>query len=310
MINADRKETRPFAFGYSDTVYLPLEKGENILVLCLSEKFGGWGFKMRDMNAIYKDERLCEAWTIDGLSAPESVAYDPVRDVLYVSCFSDGSIAKIGLDGTIIARNWVSGLAAPTGLTFHDGMLYAIDRSGVLVINPETAEVSARHIIPEASFVNDIAIGEDGAIYVTDTFKNCVFRILDGKTEVLVEGKAIESPNGILAEKDRLLVGVSVDGSIKAVDLKTAAVTTFLTLGGGSIMDGLTCDGKGEYLFSDYYGRVCRADKNGNASILLDSRGPHGYAADFAYIPCKGLLIVPSLYGNGLTAYSCGLNEE
>jgi len=44
-------------------------------------------------------------------------------------------------------------------------------------------------------------------------------------------------------------------------------------------------------------------DAAGRKTLLLDRRGPHQYTADFEYIPEEGLLIVPSLYDNRLTAY-------
>ena len=68
-------------------------------------------------------------------------------------------------------------------------------------------------------------------------------------------------------------------------------------------MDGLVRDGKCGYLFFDYYGRIYRADSAGRKILLPDRSGPHQYTADFEYIPDQGLLIVPSLYGNRLTAY-------
>jgi hypothetical protein len=113
----------------------------------------------------------------------------------------------------------------------------------------------------------------------------------------------VGQPNGILVEKDRVLVGVTDGGTLKSVDRKTRQVTTFLTLGPGANMDGLVSDGKGGYLFSDYYGRIYCADAAGRKTLLLDRRGPHQYTADFEYIPEKRLLVVPSLYDNRLTAY-------
>lgn len=337
IVQARQKESRPFSFGYSDdvsiylngrilyrgqsgfqrrdpsflgiigwndTVYLPLEEGENELVLMVSEKFGGWGFMGRDLDAIYRHPALQEAWEITGrLSAPESVAYDPGRNVLYVSNFGDDCISKIGLDGEIIALKWVAGLKAPTGLKFSADRLYAVERSGVAEIDPAQGLIIGRSTVPDAAFLNDLAIADDGAIYVTDSFKNCVFRLSGGKMEIWIEGKAVENPNGILVEKDRLLVGVTADGTIKTVDLKTKQVGTFLTLGPGANMDGLVSDGKGGYLFSDYFGRVYRADAEGRKTLLLDRRGPRQYCADFEYLPEKGLLVVPSLYDQRLTAY-------
>ena len=35
------------SIGWYDTVWLPLEQGENELVLAVSETFGGWGVQAR-----------------------------------------------------------------------------------------------------------------------------------------------------------------------------------------------------------------------------------------------------------------------
>jgi sugar lactone lactonase YvrE len=336
-IQAGEKEIRPFAFGYSDdisiylngqiifqgnsgykrrdpsflgiigwndTVYLPLEKGANELMFVVSEVFGGWGFMCRDMNAIYQHKSLAKVWELPGqLHAPESVAYDAKRNVLYVSNFGDEFISKIGLNGEIIALKWATGLKNPTGLMFFNERLYAVERPGVAEIDPETGRITNRYPVPGALFLNDLSFDNRGAIYVTDSFKNCVFKLSGGKSEVWIEGKAVEDPNGILVEKERLLVGVTADGTIKSVDLKTKQVSTFLTLGPGANMDGLVGDGKGGYLFSDYFGRIYRADAEGRKTLLLDRRGPRQFCSDFEYIPEQHLLVVPSLYDNRLTAY-------
>ena len=299
-----RDPSRPTTIGWNDIVYLPLEEGKNALVLAVSGRSVGWGFMGRDLDAVYRHPDLQEAWDLPGrLNAPESVAYDPKRKVLYVSNFGGDCISKIGLDGSVVALQWVTGLKRPTGVKFFAGRLYAVERPGVAVIDPEQGVFITRLPIPKAAFLNDLAVGDDGAIYVTDSSKSCVFKLIGGKPEVWIEGKAVEKPNGILVEKERLLVGVTGDGTIKSFDLKTRQVSTFLTLGPGANMDGLTSDGKDGYLFSDYYGRVYRADAAGRKTLLLDRRGPHQYTADFEYVPSEGLLIVPSLYDNRLTAY-------
>jgi len=144
-------------------------------------------------------------------------------------------------------------------------------------------------------------------IYVTDTSKDCIFRLSGAISEVWFQGQEVARPNGILVEKDRLLVGVTADGTIKTIDLKSKSVTTFLTLGKGANMDGLVPDGAGGYLLSDYYGRVYRADAAGRKTLLLDRRGPRQYAADFAYIPELQLLVIPSLFEQRLTAFRLAL---
>jgi sugar lactone lactonase YvrE len=337
-ISSDRKEVRPFAFGYSDdisiylngqmvfhgnsgfqrrdpsflgiigwndTVYLPLEKGANELILAVTEVFGGWGFMFRDMNATYQHGSLTNVWELsDKLNTPESVAYDAKRDVLLVSNFGDGTLSRIGLDGTILARKWAEGLAKPTGLVIHGDKLLVVERAGVAEIDLETGRILNRIPIAAAGFLNDLSIDEQGIVYVTDTNKNRIYRLVDGRAEIWLEGDAIKNPNGICVSKDRLLVGVTADGALKSVDLKNRQVATFITLEPGANMDGLLSDGKGGYLFSDFYGRIYRGDAEGRKTLLLDRRGPKQFCADFGYVPEKHLIVVPSLYDNRLTAYS------
>lgn len=337
VITAKQKETRAFRFGYSDdvtlylngqkvfegqsgyqrrdpsflgiigwndTVFLPLEAGDNELVLKISDQFGGWGFMVRDLSAIYRDPRVTEAWEhACQLAAPESVTHDAKRSVLYVSNFAGDSIAKLTLTGEVIAAQWVGGLKSPTGLKFHHDRLYAIARGEVVEIDPDTGAVATRTPITGSVFPNDLAIDDTGAIYVTDSFKSCIHRIAGGKSEVWLESKELSRPNGLLAEPGRLLVGVTEDAALKAVDLQTKAVTTFATISPEANMDGLVSDGGSGYLFSDYFGRLYHANAQGRPTLLLERRGPQQYCADFDYLPAEKLLVIPSLYENRVTAY-------
>ncbi len=44
--------------GFFDALYLPLEKGENELLMMVAEGFGGWGFMGQDGKAIYTGEGI------------------------------------------------------------------------------------------------------------------------------------------------------------------------------------------------------------------------------------------------------------
>ena len=198
-VSQRRDPSSPGIIGWNDTVYLPLEAGENELALMVSDEPGNWGFMGRDLDAVYCHPDLKEVWDLPGrLSAPESVAYDTARKVLYVSDLGGGCISKIGPDGTVVALRWVAGLKAPTGLKIFGGKLYAVERSGVTEIDPEQGAITGRSLIPGALLLNDLDFDDAGTIYVTDTFKNCVFRLIGGKPEVWIEGNAVSRPNGIL----------------------------------------------------------------------------------------------------------------
>src|SRR6476619_6544032 len=96
--------------------------------------------------------KLTRVWETDAaLKTPESVRFDAARKVLYVSNIDGepwaadgkGSIAKLGLDGKVIAAEWVTGLDCPKGLALSaDGKwLFAADATGIDVIDIEKGKI-------------------------------------------------------------------------------------------------------------------------------------------------------------------------
>lgn len=302
-VNAD-------ALAADNIFWLELKPGDNELMLALSRVSAAWGFVARDLDAVFQHPGLTKLWEVTtGLRGPESVACDPVRRVLYVSNTRGGGIARLSFDGRMLDPTWARGLNGPTGLKLFRGALYAVERTGVAVIDPETGAIVRRLPLPGAAFPNDLAISGDGTIYVTDTFKGAIHRITSAGAGLWLQDPALAQINGILVEPTRLLVGVTGDGAIKSVDLATERIENFTVLGAPALMDGLVSDGAGGYLFSDYFGRIFRADAAGRTTLLLDRTGPNQFCADFDYLPEEGLLVVPSLYDQRLTAYQLNLED-
>src|SRR5512147_2760812 len=104
--------------------------------------------------------KLVKLWeSAAELKVPESVRFDAKRQVLYVSNIDGqpweadgkGSIAKVGLDGKVIAAEWVTGLDCPKGLALSaDGKwLYAADIGGIVVIDVRKGKIKRKIAIPE-----------------------------------------------------------------------------------------------------------------------------------------------------------------
>ena len=91
-----------------------------------------------------------------------------------------GFIARLRPDGTIIEREWVKGLNAPTGMALHDRTLYVADVDELIEINVASGEIVDRHPAKGAIFLNDVAVGEDGTVYASDTPMNTIWRLKDG----------------------------------------------------------------------------------------------------------------------------------
>ncbi len=294
--------------GLNDSVYLPLEEGENELLFLIGESFGGWGFMARDAEAIFMHQSLTKLWEIDRtFKFPESVQYDAERDLLYVSNFFNGGkefISRVKPDGEILDLEWVPGLDRPTGMYLDGGRLYVAERGGLVVIDTASGEIAARHAIPEAGFPNDIAGDPStGDLYVSDSRRNVVYRFRAGEFEVWLEGEEFKGLNGLYLDKGRLLVGCSEDGCIRSVSLADKESETLVCLGEGSLMDGVRGDGRGNYIVSDFRGRAFLVAPSGEKTELLNTTARGILCADLEYVPERNLLVIPTLNNNLLAAY-------
>src|SRR3954471_10395852 len=104
-------------------------------------------------------------WTVQDMRTPESVYLDEGSGYLYVSQIDGmpgekdgkGRISKLGLDGTVITADWVTGLNAPKGLRSYGGTLWCADIDEVLGIDISSGKITSRVKIDGAKFLNDVA---------------------------------------------------------------------------------------------------------------------------------------------------------
>ena len=108
-------------------------------------------FCVCSLNTTFAQHKLTKLWETDSvLKVPESVLLDRDNKVLYVSNIDGtdpwgadgkGSVGKVGLDGKIIATDWVTGLNSPKGLGLHKGKLYVADLSNIVVIDTKKSAI-------------------------------------------------------------------------------------------------------------------------------------------------------------------------
>jgi sugar lactone lactonase YvrE len=307
--------------GYNDTVHLPLEKGNNEIFLILSERFGGWGFMAKTERALHapleQHDAATKVWETDAVfRIPESVLHDPQRGVLYVTSYdktdfsrqNTGFVSRLGLDGEILDLEWVSALDGPCGMGLLENRLYVVEavRHTVVEIDVDSGQVVKRHDVPGASFLNDLAIDDSGAIYVSDTSTPAraqdIYRLIDGRTDVWKTGVEIHRANGLFVHKGQLLVGNSGDGLFKSIDLNCGHVTPIACLGGG-IIDGIRVDNNDNYLVSHWKGQIYRITPDAEVTEILDLSGEGLPSADFEFVKDRNLLVIPTFYGNKVVAY-------
>ena len=251
-------------------------------------------------------------------NAPESVAYDGTRGFLYISnCngtlrngspYGEQFISKADLKGEIIKLKWIENLTKPTGICINDDKLYIVDRFGVVVYDLEADKVSDKFYIKTSNFLNDITVGSDGGIYVSESDTNVIYKILGRKVEKWMDSEEISRPNGILFDDGKLLVAVNSDHCLKAVNISDKKVTKIANLGEG-ILDGIKkcCDG---YLVSDFTGSLYFVRPSGQITELINTRDAGINIADFEYIADKDMVVSPAMRKNKLICYRLGQLEK
>lgn len=247
----------------------------------------------------------------EGISNPESAYYHAASGSLFISNVAGGGgdkdgngwISKLDLDGKVIAAKWVEGLDAPKGMRADDGMLWVSNITQLVGIDIEKAEIVHRIDVSDAQFLNDVAIGDDGTVYVSDSRASRIYERTGG-VFVFAEGSGIENPNGLLADGDRLLVAAWGAGGAKGRLFSLDRLTKerkLITPEPVGNLDGVELDGRGGYIISDWMaGKVMHVNKSGEVKTLLDAGQG---AADLAYLPEKHLLILPRMKDSKVTAY-------
>jgi sugar lactone lactonase YvrE len=258
-------------------------------------------------------------WETKGLAQPESVVEDPATGVIYVSNINgavmqkdgNGFISRLTADGKMLERQWVKGLNSPTGLALHDRTLYAADVDQLIEINAASGEILKRYDAKGAVFLNDVVVDDEGAVYVSDTPMNTIWRLKDGSFEPWLANDALNGPNGLLVQGNTLIVaslgkiqsqGQKKElGTLLAVSLDDQKVSK---IGKGELignLDGLQAIQPGVYLVTDWaQGALYRVDAKGKVDELIDlNQG----SADLSYLPGKKMLLIPMMLDNSLVAY-------
>jgi sugar lactone lactonase YvrE len=258
-------------------------------------------------------------WTVTDMRTPESVYLDEGSGYLYVSQINgnpnekdgNGRISKLGLDGSVVAADWATGLNAPKGLRSFGGTLWVSDIDEVIGIDIASAKTTSRIAIEGAKFLNDVAAGADGTIYVSDMMTNRIHAIKDGKASVFAEGEQLEYPNGLFVEGERLIVGgwgrpeadfsTKVPGRLYALDLKTKQ-KTLITKQPFANIDGVEQEARGGYLITDYMaGKVIQVAPTGEFHVVRQFKPG---LADHTFLYAQGdILIAPHMNENMVGAY-------
>ena len=261
---------------------------------------------------------LTEVWTLtDGLNRPESAIYDPERSVLYVSNINfdgPGHISKISLDGASIDSLWVPGLAEPKGMALGEGVLYVTDKNTLLAIDLDSGEITARHeVAGDDVYLNDVAMGEDGTVYVSDSRFSKVYALQDGMFDVWLAHENVLMPNGVHVVGDELYIAAGDSTAeepgnaryLQAISLADHSVRALHGTEPEGALDAIEPDGAGGLFVSDWGGGRLMHYRDGEGLTLL--RTPGQGTADVEFVAETQMLYVPVMMSSQLIAFEVSL---
>jgi len=240
------------------------------------------------------------------LKVPESVYYRTKNNMIYVSNINgkasakdgNGFISLLNENGKIIKLKWATGLNAPKGMAIKGNLLFVSDIDRLAEIDLNNGKIIRFVNFPGAKFLNDVVVGPDGKIYVTDTGLGAVFILQSGKLQVWKKDPLLKGANGLATWKDILLIGAN--GHLLEGNPKTGKLYVIARVPRG--IDGLVPLGKGRYIVSDWYGEIRLIYQQGEQRVLSNTTKEHINAADLGFIRSKKIILIPTFYDNRVIA--------
>lgn len=259
--------------------------------------------------ALAGEHKLTPLWETEAtLKVPESVRFDAQRKVLYVSNIDGepwavdgkGSIGKVGLDGKVVAAEWITGLDCPKGMALSDDgkRLYVADAGGVVVIDIDAGKVAKKIAIPGGLQLNDLA-NDKGTLYVSDSKGKKVWVVKDDEASVFLDDKVLKGPNGVLVHAGS--VYVLDNGGLNRVKKDGTLEVIADGMPGGT--DGLENVEGDDFLVSVWSGAIWYVPAKGEKQLLFDGKAVDTKTADIGWDPKTKTVYVPTFFKNTVVAY-------
>ena len=225
--------------------------------------------------------------SIGGFDVPESAIHDADQDVYLVTSINgefaakdnNGYVSRLLPDGSIETLKFIAGgvadvtLHAPKGTAIAGDTLWIADidvlrgfdrRTGAPLASIDLSGVGA-------AFLNDVALGPDGTIYVSDSRPNRVLQVAPDRTvSVALQGDTLAMPNGLFWDdaSGRLLVACYRGRAIYAWRPGEATLELFAV--GPGAFDGLERLADGRLVISSWASSAVHVLTDGEFQTLIE----------------------------------------
>lgn len=245
-----------------------------------------------------------------GLTHCESAVYNAENHIIYASLIGnsedgDGSIATLDINGKLINEKFVDALNDPKGIAITRDKLYVSDVTELVEADLATGKIIKKYTTNGIQFLNDVALDNDGNIFVSDTFTSNIYQLdKNGKFSLWLDEVALDNPNGLLIQGNTMYVaswGSQPEGGrVSRINMATKSIDTISTIIGN--LDGIRPYDKDHLITSDWKsGNIHLINFNGDTLQVLQVGQSVG---DIAYIKEKDLLLLPMNKQSRLLFYS------
>jgi sugar lactone lactonase YvrE len=232
----------------------------------------------------------------EGFKTPESVRYDPALDAYFVSNIdgvpnnkdNNGFIARMDAANpttvTVVVQGGQNGaeLNAPKGMAIVGDTLWVADIDVLRAFDKNSGATLATIPVAGATFLNDVALGPDGAVYITDTGirfsetgemshpgKDRIYVVKNGAASIAVEGDAILSrPNGIAWDAANSRFALAGFGGPLVSSWKPGETTVTTIASGPGGYDGIEVLADGRIIVSSWADSSLSIIDNGQLTRL------------------------------------------
>ena len=260
------------------------------------------------------------AFTLSNFETPESVAIDPEDGSYYVSNINgeplakdgNGYISKINAEGSVVIQKFIGGknasLNAPKGILISGKNIFVTDIHAVKGFEKATGKVVVLVDLSRfgVRFLNDIAAGPSGVMFVSDMMTNQIFRIDPSnhyEVTLFYGGKELGSPNGLAVnpKNGHLLVATWESGEVLEIDRWKKI---HVLKRGLKNLDGIDVDSQSSLYVSAFErGEIYRISNLGRGALATALSGLVT-PADISYDRKKDELLIPSFKGNTVSSVS------
>lgn len=267
---------------------------------------------------------------IDSLKEPESVLYDADQDVYFISNIDGPSAAKDGrgfisrvpANGGAKTLRWIESgkagalLHAPKGMAIVGDTLWVADIDAMRAFNRRTGALVATIELAAqgATFLNDVTVGGDGAVYVTDTQvafdargnsshprPDRVFKIDARRSATIaLQNDRLSRPNGIVWDVNNARFVIVPFGGDSLWTWKPGASSVELLATGPGQFDGAMFTNDGTLLVSSKATSSIYAVRNGKLAPVAQHLPD---VADIALDSRRSLMLVPMTARNRVEIY-------